>query len=88
MLIVHLVPDVFDQDVLPEGRCQGKQCLDLLATAPVDLLGRSVVPLANDDQHTAAAGCVRNANAMLDIGTRPRARSSSFALVSRWFQCA
>ena len=56
----------------PRAAASGKQRLDLLATAPSISSADPSLPLTHDDQHTTAAGCVRDADAMLDIGTPTR----------------
>ena len=72
VLVEHLVPDVLDQDHLAERGGERNQLLDLLAATLLDLFRRAVVGMADDDQDAAAAGSVRHAQTVLDVGSSGR----------------
>ena len=67
MIVVHFIPDVFEQDHLSEGSGQRDQLLDFLAGSLVNFGRGTVLAMSNDDQNSAATGRVRNSQAVLDV---------------------
>jgi len=69
VVVHHLIPDIFHQNHLAQRGGQRDQLLHLVMGALLDHVGRAVAPAAHNDQHTAAAGGVRDAQAVLDVLT-------------------
>jgi hypothetical protein len=65
--VVHLVPDVLEQNHLTERCGQREQLLDLHASSFIDFIGWPIVTTTNDDQHGTAPCRVRDAQAVFDI---------------------